>query len=283
MTLTKFGATTAAVELHAGDLVSIEGAGFQVAGDDFADGVLAPLWSAVVTGSATVTEASAVKLDTGSTAGSRAELRSAATRGDLDVQFDLSVVYSSVRAAAVYVLGGLELRVSSSFNVTLSVEIDATGATALWLRTKVSGVLATSLALPLPDVGNRFSLRLLRASSHVYGFLGGLLVLDAPWVTDAATHAAYASNDAAAGGRLITMLSNFVRQPVVLFGTTAMTDIRYVSSSRIDGLVPSARAPGVVDVTVTSDLGAPQVAAGALTYSIASTEPLVVLNDDTIG
>ena len=255
--------------------------------DDFSDGVLDPaLWTSVVTGTGVVTEiGGAVKLETGTTAGASAAIRSVEMPTGVDVAAtftpDVTLpIGGTVRAAS------LALRVDATTEFRLDLEVTRTVSTLRVLE-RVNG--ATFLDLPIivgGPIPGAVTLRLLRSGSRVQARINDQTIVSAVFVGDAASYEFLVSNDATYDSSVRTKVTSYVRSPAVVFGDAQVLSFLFRSDGTVVVATPAHELPDTVTITVygcgffdTVVNGFEYVLGDRKVIGRTAAKSLVVLND----
>lgn len=188
--------------------------------------------------------ATGIYLSTGNTPGSFAGIRSPTVGSNIDVSVQLQTERVTASSG---VLAELALYVSSDTRFVVQVRSDQT----LQLTTTLAGQTTTNQTIG--GAARNPQIRLLRFSNNVLVFAGGEVAALCSW-TDALAHTEVITRNAGTSpGTIDTLLTRYVRRPVITFAGEPVTTLRQVSSVVAVGGLPTAQGllPKLVDVGVT--------------------------------
>jgi len=261
--------------------------------DDFSDGVLNPLlWTAVVVGTGAVVElgsARAVRLDSGTTAGSSAAIRSVDTVTGVDVEVTMVPDTVSLPVGGVVRAASLGLRVDASNEFRLDLEVSPT-TIELRIVEHLSGFLVVNQTVTVgAGTPGPVTLRLLRSGGRVIARLNDQTVADAVFVPTAAAFEFLVSNDPVNASRARSRVTLYTRNPAVTFGGVPALAFLLKSEGTIIVEAPRMQLPGAVDVTVAG-CSFSETLANGFTYVLGdkkvigrtAASTLVVLNDPAL-
>lgn len=264
--------------------------------DDFSDGVIGALWSNISSGSGTVLERGtdgAVGLDTGSTAGSIAGLRTVATMFDADASASFRLVQDSRPAKnATNIIAELSLRVGTS-RAGIQISTSERGLEMI-ARVLAGGAVSSNISATIArgiEPGGEITLRLLRFDRFVRLYLSTIRIFAFEWPASATSIELLIRNDAAAVSRVRTDLFHYTRRPVVTLAGEPFEDLVLTGNNRAAGTAPAVSARfDLVDMTATGCAGAPATYLDAFTYIREDDlirfptrdTALVVVNDVTL-
>lgn len=259
--------------------------------DDFADGIVGPLWTTVVNGSGTVAEdgdRQLVTFDSGPVAGSSAALRAVSTVENVDVEVEVRPVQAEWLGAGEVSIG-LALVVDTANDFRLDLVASRAGARLrLWARSAGEDVLLQTVTVS-GSMPAQATLGLLRVGARVIGTLNGTRMVDATWMADAAAVEIGVANDGTTDSRVVSDLVRYVRRAVVTLGGEPVVTFASIAPEHVVGIVPRAVLPGVVDIWAYGCEHADTIA-GGFTYLLgdrkvvgrSAVRQLVVLNDRTL-
>lgn len=266
-----------------GDVVFFLGSQLDMSGclPNLTDGALDPVfWTDLSSGSGVVTESAAsqtLTLNTGSTGGSVAGVRTSAVATDVDVEVQASTLVED--SASISALE-LALFVDASNQVRLTV---AQGNVTLRV---VAGGL-TNFESVVAATGGTPRLRLLRAASEVWVFCGGRLITTTAWVSTDCRIELRCANNASVTSQSAARINRYIRRPVVLFEGRPVLDIELVNDQLARGSTPARPLPGQVDIDITGCGTMQQTLTNGFEYFLdprfASTGRAVAVSDTTVS
>lgn len=224
---------------------------------DWTDGVLdAGFWTLINTGTGSVAEVpllGELRLDTGTTAGSVAGVRTSATEDDIDIEVSGVAIENTAPAGATSCVFELALIESADTSFRLIAE-QSRGVSSVRAIVTVNGGVTFNQIISERTSGA--TLRLQRFGSRVFAFVAGQVRMDATWQPGTAQIELRAASDATFGGRIVSRIRNWTRRPVILFGSEPLRDIIVRRASLIEGSTPPQILPDVVDVVINGCQGA---------------------------
>lgn len=233
-----------------GDYVAIllPGIDMSTAEDDFLDGVINPaIWATTTSSSASIREFSGtLQLATGKTAGSIATVRDvqSSTRFDFSADLNFRTKFYTGTAEGTFWFGAY----ASASNYCRAKLIQSRTDS----RLEIERTGYTTITFTVPQF-SRLNLRLLRVDEDVHVFLNGQTFWTGQWSQGAAKVEIGASSSGSAN--MVVGLSDYVRNPVIMFGDTPVTSFVRKSQGRVDILSPASDVTGAVTVTAQTYLG----------------------------
>lgn len=224
------------------------------------------LWDESTAGSGLVTAIGAtprgvLQLSTGWTASSSAYLRTDATSTRSDASIEC-IVRPRFRAGDAEATASLGLYVGATTYFRVIVEMSK-GAGNISVRSVVNDVTHLDVTLQATTTAS-LSMRILRVDSDVYVYLNDVFVTQTRWTTEAASVEIGVANDAAGRASMVLSVTEYRRNPVILFGDLVMRTVTFKGPDRVDGLTPPHDV-GEVDVVASTDLG--DTTLGTFTYT----------------
>lgn len=222
--------------------------------DSFSDGVFnGALWSASVTGSGRLVEhagfpTGTLQLSTGEALGSSAIMRSVDPQERSDASVDLRFSLVDLRNGVSTVSAWLGVYISTSTFFRASVEFSKS-APVLRFTLSANGTQRID-AMPLTRMSSIVRLRVLRSAERVFVYMNDALVYTRTWTTGLGYIEIGSANDATSISAITTLITRFVRNPVILFGTEPMKEILSKTRGRITGRTPPQTQAGEVLVHV---------------------------------
>lgn len=250
---------------------------------DFTDEVLdAGFWTDISSGSGDVREIGDVgelQLDTGTTAGSVAGVRTQDTETDVDIAVSLSERLVDAPTLTDLTTFELSLYVSAS-TIFRVYATRSSGLARIHTTVTVDGNTTFDNVIDTHSGGAR--LRLLRWGSRVRVFVNSAQRLEAAWEPAAASIELRAANDVSIDGRILTRIRQYARRPVVLFGEHPLEEIILRSETIIEGTTPAQQLPGSVDINATGCEGDTDSEPDGFTYTISPGVTLISQSDATL-
>lgn len=270
-------------DIAGGTRFHVQGLGFSTAAlSDTFDGVIdAAFWTVLDDDGVTIESPGQLQLRPGPAG--LAGLVTQTTYADLDIETDWVLDQVTVGAGDTVIPAQLSLRVGTT-ELQLRVEDVNDGTTTrrrLWAHRGVQSAFQDITG------ATTFSLRVVRVGGTVWMLLNNSLWLTFVWSAGAAQIAVLASTKGAASSTVLTRLTRFHRNAMVIFGEMPTFDYGVQNSGRITGTVPAVTRAGRVDVTINS--GAVQTLASGWKHTLTNrisrssgTRTLTLLTDDIL-
>jgi hypothetical protein len=266
----EFSPTTA--DFSGGQRLRFRGGEFNMSSvqDDFSDGVVGPLWIDSSSGTGVVTEDAVLRslvLDTGTTPGSAAHLRTKESPGYTDVQVAFRLTDKLLPLTGEVVAGELNVATwTEEIGARLRLVANRSGRT-LVIQTWQPYGPASNIVVQLGTT-NSAAFRILRADRWIYLFQGSELLTFFEWSASLMHIGLAARNDPTAASRARTLASSYLRRSVVQLGEYAVTDLTQVDEITATGTAPDVAADvDTVDFTAAGPQGVINTIADAFTFT----------------
>jgi hypothetical protein len=230
------------------------GLGMTGAADDFADGVIsAARWTVTTSSSSSVRETAgsprgSLTFNTGRANDAFASVRSTSTHTRFDAAIDIDILAHRVTSEADRTSMFIGAYQNDGTHVRLYIDILKSGARTR-LESMSGGLVLRTWFIDAPAI-TQTQLRMYRVDNRVFIFVGGRQLPPATWVVGAANVEFGVQSFGSLSPILVASVKQYVRNPVVLFGTEPMVTVRAKSPGRVDGFTPTSPIFGEVPVTI---------------------------------